>query len=752
MIEEFWNRKAFKGTIAKRLIVAFVLFSTLISLVTTGVQLYADYRDGLIGIKDDFSLINSSHLKSLSNSLWAFDEQNIKTGLEGMLKLPNMEYVAVRVDGKILWSAGEQWSQNVKSRVFPIRVMYRGKEQIIGMLEVYASLTSLYQQLWNKALVILLGNSIKTFLVVGFVFILFHRLVTRRLDRLMKFVRQLDINTSDHKSVHNLAPPPADTPDEIDELCASILGMHEQQKDLYQSLVDNEEQQAQLLGSMGEAMYGVDRAGNCTFSNSACLQALGYQTSDDLLGLSMHSITHARGPDGLPIPVNECDICQAYIHSETVHAVEQIFWRKDGTSFPAECRAYPIYADGAVKGSVVTFSDVSTSVLANKELTLAKDEAEKANLAKSEFLSSMSHELRTPMNAILGFGQMLELNLKEPLTEQQKNCVNHIMVGGEHLLGLIDQVLDLAKIESGKLSLSLEKVDLADICRECLALVDRQAMDRGLDVVFDMKTKYAIEADYSRFKQVLLNLLSNAVKYNRKGGRLVLACKDVADNKVRVSVTDTGDGIAEGEQHKLFEPFNRLGKEAGKIEGTGIGLTITKRLVEAMGCVIDFESEVGVGSTFWVECPKSKRLEGKDMELGSIQKKNILQESLSGNATVLYVEDNPANMQLMDVIFKGMDNVSLLQAESAEIGLGVADEQSPDLILMDLNLPGMSGFEALHALKKNDKTRDIPVIAVTARAMKKDIAQGVSAGFKSYITKPFDVPKLVELIKIELNP
>lgn len=228
-------------------------------------------------------------------------------------------------------------------------------------------------------------------------------------------------------------------------------------------------------------------------------------------------------------------------------------------------------------------------------------EAQQANRAKSAFLSSMSHELRTPMNSILGFGQLLELNPKEPLSEQQKKCVAHIMRGGTHLLQLIDQILDLAKIEAKKLDLSIDEIILNVACQECLTLIDKIATDRGQSIYNDFGTPLTIEVDPIRFKQILLNLLSNAVKYNSEGGTITLATKTVPDKRIRISITDTGAGIAEEYQADLFVPFNRLGKETGEIEGTGIGLTITKQLVEAMDGKIGYETELGKGSTFWVE-------------------------------------------------------------------------------------------------------------------------------------------------------
>ena len=383
------------------------------------------------------------------------------------------------------------------------------------------------------------------------------------------------------------------------------------------------------------------------------------------------------------------------------------------------------------------------------ELSEALKIAEVANQAKSEFLSTMSHELRTPMNAILGFGQILELNPKEPLSDGQKFCVDHIMGGGKHLLELINQVLDLVKIETGKMTLSVEQVQLNELCQECLSLIDTQAEKRGLRIDSNLGAVNYIKADYTRFKQVLLNLLSNAVKYNREGGTITLTCKEVPDNMMRVSVTDSGEGIAKGEQIKLFQPFNRLGHEAGEIEGTGIGLTITKQLIEAMNGRVGFESEVGEGSTFWVEIPAIKTAVAE--LTSSVPKESDLAVKSTINATVLYIEDNPANLQLMETIISRIGNLTMISAHTAELGLTMAEEKLPDLILMDINLPGMDGIAAMQVLSTIDITKNIPVIAISAAAMKSDINRGMSAGFKAYLTKPFSVPEVIEAIKKELD-
>jgi signal transduction histidine kinase/CheY-like chemotaxis protein len=391
--------------------------------------------------------------------------------------------------------------------------------------------------------------------------------------------------------------------------------------------------------------------------------------------------------------------------------------------------------------------------LANAELGQAIEEARSANQAKSAFLSSMSHELRTPLNAILGFAQILTSDSLPASAEQKKEFANHILKSGRHLLTLINEILDLAKVESGTVTLAMEALPLAEMLAECEGMIGPLAAARGIGVLFPDVGGTLVLADRTRIKQVLLNLLSNAVKYNREGGAVVLDCAaGEAPGRLRLSVRDTGLGLGPEQLAALFQPFNRLGQENGAQEGTGIGLVLTRRLVELMGGTIGVSSSPGVGSVFWIElqatAPLAFALPGQPPALEPAR----AGAAATGQHLILYVEDNPANLKLVEEIVRFRPDLRLLAAPDGPLGLSMARTHLPDLVLMDLNLPGMSGMDVLGELRRDPRTAAIPVIALTANAMPLDIERGLAAGFARYLTKPIDVERFNEAIDGALAP
>ena len=393
--------------------------------------------------------------------------------------------------------------------------------------------------------------------------------------------------------------------------------------------------------------------------------------------------------------------------------------------------------DGSLAYIIHRVEDVTELQEVNRKLR-------QANAAKSEYLSRMSHELRTPLNAILGFAQLLEL---EDLHEEQRDNLHYILSAARHLLALINEVLDIAAIEAGRLPLSLEPVPVADVVAEAVSLIRPLADQHGILLTNPAPSCAThVKGDRQRLKQVLLNLLSNAVKYNRQGGAVHLTCEDVGGTKLRIKVSDTGPGIPADAMERLFVPFERLSGEQSAVEGTGLGLPLSKRLAEAMGGMLDLETAVDQGSTFWIELALT---EGP-VQRAERQERQALPEEHAAPAepalTVLYIEDNLSNLQLVERILSRRPGVSLISAMRPLLGLELASEHHPDLVLLDLHLPDMPGQEVLRRLRANPRTAGIPVVVLSADARPSLIKDLLDQGVRAFMTKPLDVREFLELL------
>ena len=401
-------------------------------------------------------------------------------------------------------------------------------------------------------------------------------------------------------------------------------------------------------------------------------------------------------------------------------------------------------------GIVTTIWDLTDDVQRELELKQAREAAEAASNAKSEFLSSMSHELRTPMNAVLGFTQLLQIDKKPPLAEHQRRMLEHVMKGGEHLLHLIDEVLDLSRIEAGGLSLSLEQVNVIEVLREVKTTLDPMAARAGIALsVAEVDTEAAmVIADRTRFSQILMNFGSNAIKYSRAGGRAEFRVAGHGAT-VRLTVVDSGVGIPLDKQDKIFQPFHRAGQESGPIEGTGIGLAISKKLAEMMHGQVGFTSAPDTGSEFWLELPAPRSPKSDRVLAAPPPMVDSLAQLGSDGARhrIVYVEDNPSNVAFMEALLTNFESVELIVAPNAEIGIELVRAHQPRIVIMDINLPGMSGFEALRRLRDWPETRDIPVIALSAAAMDRDVKRAEEAGFARYLTKPVRVDELMTTLE-----
>lgn len=422
------------------------------------------------------------------------------------------------------------------------------------------------------------------------------------------------------------------------------------------------------------------------------------------------------------------------------HDYEETIADTVGDRHTFSMRKVPLYeTNGEPCGMLVTGRDITETRKAFEEILHAKELAEQASKAKSQFLGRMSHELRTPLNAILGFAQLLEIQSDETTMAETRDSVREIVASGWYLVRIINDLLDLAAIEANKIEMQIKAVELDASISDCIKVMEPLANDR--DVVINYEPTpccgMGVLADSFRLKQVLLNLLSNAVKYNRKGGEVNVLCVRRPPDNVRIKVVDNGSGIPEADLPRIFEAFGRLNKRAYAVEGAGIGLSIAKHLVELMDGTVGVESVEGEGSTFWIEFREV-------MARHSAQVSSLIESTEQGSepekmVTLLYIEDSPSHVSLMETILNDIGNIDLLTAHTPVLGLELADAHKPDIILSDICLPGMDGYELLEKIKANPRTSHIPVIAISANAMASEVEAGLLAGFRRYFTKPINV-------------
>jgi len=482
----------------------------------------------------------------------------------------------------------------------------------------------------------------------------------------------------------------------------------------------------------------VDAERRIEWVNEAFTRLTGYRL-DEATGRRAGDLL--RGPDTDLADVARLD---EHLQRDSRASGELLLYSKDGRPYWMAVDSQAILDEaGRVQRYISIARDITAHRRAEEALRAARDEAERANHAKSEFLSAMSHELRTPMNAILGFGQLLASDPTFRLPERQQAHLGEILNAGRHLLELIDDVLDLTRIEAGRQQIDMQAVAVTPLIDECVSLMRPVAQERGitLSVAADEPCDLVVAADRTRLKQVLLNLLSNAIKYNRPDGRVQIACAPDGD-ALRISVSDTGQGVSPEQRDRLFKAFERLGAERGAIQGVGIGLVLSKRLVELMNGGIGMESVVGEGSTFWVRLARAVPAPRRDAQAGAgVQ--SPAKALIDAPCKVLYIEDNPVNVLLMEAMMEREPGVRLITATLPEVGLRMAQSERPRLILLDIQLPGMDGYEVLRRLRAAESTRAIPVIAISANAMRGDIEQGLAAGFDHYLTKPLELSRLL---------
>jgi PAS domain S-box-containing protein len=489
---------------------------------------------------------------------------------------------------------------------------------------------------------------------------------------------------------------------------------------------------ALILDTALDGFFIVNLEGRVCDCNQTYCRMLGY-TRDELLDLRISDIEAQEMSEEVEAHI-QAVIERGHDRFDTLQR------RKDGSTIAVEVSV--TRAQIGEESLLFAFAhDISERKQAERSLLAAKEQAERANRAKNEFLSRMSHELRTPMNAILGFAQVLEI---QPLGADQREFVEEIHHAGDHLLELINELLDLSRIEAGQLAVAIATVDLGQTLEQAVQLVQPLLSGRQISLVNRCGAALAVLADTTRLRQVLVNLLSNAAKYNRDGGRVAIDCHPTAGERLRITISDTGAGIAPDKLDSLFLPFERLGAEFSAVDGTGIGLALCRQLMQLMHGEIGVESAPGQGSSFWIELP----LAGAVVATPSAAAPDA--PPAARRTTVLYVEDNAANLKVVEAILRLLPNMTLLSAGNGESGLELARRYHPDVILLDIHLPGMDGYAVLQVLQADAGTRDIPVIALSADAMPLDVERGLKAGFRAYLTKPVLIPDLMAALRAEI--
>ncbi|OQW93027.1 MAG: hypothetical protein BWK79_13315 [Beggiatoa sp. IS2] len=496
-----------------------------------------------------------------------------------------------------------------------------------------------------------------------------------------------------------------------------------------------------IIAAMSDGLCAFDSQGQLLFINPSAQNYLGteYHELDQNAVLKAFELHEKVNPD---VPLKTSVLLERLSDGRAFHDSNALL-KHDNLVLPVHFEYNPIIQNNQIVGSVMLFSDISDIKNVEAELIAAKEAAEKASRAKSQFLSSMSHELRTPMNAILGYSELLKEDLTTPLANMDEDYivdlqhyVGNILQAGWHLLDLINKVLDLSRIEAGKLEVTIEAVELIDLIKDCISFILPLAEKHAITVCNEtasLSPRFVL-ADRARLKQVLLNLLSNAVKYNNEAGTITLRlAQSSLPNYLRLQVIDTGKGLTPSQKTEIFEPFTRFsGKNV--IEGTGIGLTITQRLLEIMDGKIGVDSEIDVGSTFWIEIPTG--VTSDNLEATPGHRKYLL----------LYVEDSRTNVSLVAQILKARPDIALMSAHTGEMGLELAHMHLPDVILLDINLPGMDGFEVLRRLQESEQTNKIPVLALSAMDSSRDQERGREQGFLSYIVKPLDIKQFLAAV------
>jgi len=748
----FLHEALFNGNgVTKKLIVALVLFSSVITAVVTAVELYADYRRDLGQIDRSIDFIGKSYLPALTDAVWVADREQVQTQLDGLLRLPDIEYIGIGVEGQTRWSAGKTVSQRIVSAEIPLVREHRGQILTIGTVRVVASVDRVIERLWHELFVTLLSNAVKTLLVAGFMLLVFQYVVTRHLTRIAAFVRRIDPAAPRGEQMQLDRPASGRwRPDILDTVTTSINGLSSSLGAATAELRGSWERLELVLRGSTDAAWDLDLRTGQAYYSPRWLQMVGHEglPPEALKESFWEQVTHPDDRQRVRSFYEE-----ALRGSEISFEIEFRLCHKDGQAVPVLARGFVLRA---ADGAAIRVSGTNTDLTERDKLQDAQRgqvAAEAANAAKSEFLSRMSHELRTPLNAVLGFSRVMLDETREPLSARHRQQLSHIQAAGRHLHQLVSDLLDMSRIETGQLRISIEPVELASILDEVFEILGPVARPADVELVPRPLTSPLgnelprVMADATRLRQVLFNLLSNALKYNRVGGKVWLEVAPVGDRLV-IGVCDSGVGMTEEQLAHLYEPYNRLGREGSRIEGVGIGLNVTRALVELMGGALSVTSVPGQGSSFRVSLPIAQQ---DDIEavIDSDWSQGI--DVAEPTGVVLSIEDNPVNQLLVEALLARWPQVTLLQAVTGTAGLEMLRTHKPDLVLLDMNLPDMNGLQVMEHMNADPNLQRAKVIILSADALASDVELARERGAVDYLTKPIDPRPFFDSIAFHLG-
>jgi PAS domain S-box-containing protein len=779
--------------LARRLLVAVVGFSTLITTVVTGIELYGDYRHDLGEIDATFRFVASSNVPALEHSVWQLDGEAVRTQLEGLLRLPDVAFASVEGAGGVRWTAGAAPPSHGKEALLALTHEQGGRAVGIGTLRVVANVDRVIARIWSRALFELLANGVKTLVVALFLLLVFQYLVARHLAKVARFVRDVDplgAATGVQPLVLDRRPPggPPDALDAvvgaINALMASLRRAREEIDASQRRLAESELRFRLGLEAAGYGLWDCDLANGSVFVNAECAAIVGLEPAALAPGFSkwlerIHPDDLEACTEGLRKHLRD-ETSLLRLEMRLRH--ERLGWRWTllrGRIVARDAAGAPTRA----LGTLVDFTELRQAQAALSEanrqletrvrertlaLEAARDEAERANRAKSEFLSRMSHELRTPLNGILGFAQVLERG--GGLSAEQARGLRVIGESGRHLTTLIDDILDLARIDARKFELHPTEVDMPAFLQGVGDLIRVRAEEAGLSFACEAAPDLpaTLRVDEKRLRQVLLNLLSNAVKFTDRGSvslRVHRLRQDgpAATARLRFEVCDSGIGMDEGQLARLFRPFEQVAEAARREGGSGLGLAISQQLVGLMGGEVRVASRPGEGSvfSFEIELPVVReRPREPAVAAGPAPaavpaapppgRVNPLELALRG-ARILLVEDNEINRELALNVLNRVHMVVSVAGDGQQ-ALDLLRTQRFDGVLMDCLMPVMDGYAATRALRDELQLRDLPVIAMTANAMPADRERALAAGMNDHIAKPFDVDRLLATLARWVRP